>query len=185
MRGLCPRRGRDGWAGTFQSEQMRARTHGPHHRSRSENYWAWWVGKNKRIWFFEPVEDLGRRTVEQKRKRNVSAQTLSASYVHAKSMLYAFARASLHLRPASLPRLLHPPSPCPLHVRGRGLRQRFLGSLPFVTAPVHTNGTASVGAPFRSCVPSASARPSPLRDPEAVSPTLLFCVGIHPGVGPS
>jgi hypothetical protein len=33
---------------------------------------------------------------------SVSAQTLSASYVHAKSPLYAFTRSSLHLRPATL-----------------------------------------------------------------------------------
>jgi hypothetical protein len=59
------------------------------------------VGKNQRFWFFEPVEDLGRQIVVQKRKVNISAQTLSASYVHAKSLLYAFTRSSLHLRPAN------------------------------------------------------------------------------------
>ena len=64
-----------------------------------QNYWVWRVGKNQRIWFIEPVEDSGRRMAVRK-KVNISAQTLSASYVHAKSMLYAFARASLHLRPA-------------------------------------------------------------------------------------
>ena len=36
----------------------------------------------------------------QKRKMTVSAQTLSASCIHAKSLLYAFTHSSLQLRPA-------------------------------------------------------------------------------------
>jgi hypothetical protein len=64
-----------------------------------QNYWVWRVGKNQRIWFIEPVEDSGRRMAVRK-KVNISAQTLSASYVHSKSLLYAFTRSSLHLRPA-------------------------------------------------------------------------------------
>ena len=103
---MCPRRGRDGRAGTFRSELMRARTHGPHHRSPSKNYRAWWVGKNQRFWFFEPVEDSGRRIGVRKRKMTVSAQTLSASCIHAKSPLYAFTHSSLQLRPAKVMRVL-------------------------------------------------------------------------------
>ena len=82
---MCPRRGRDGRAGTFRSELMRARTHGPHHRSPSKNYRAWWVGKNQRFWFFEPVEDSGRRMGVRKRKMTVSAQTLSA-FMHSREV---------------------------------------------------------------------------------------------------
>ena len=78
---------------------MRARRHGPHHRSRSKNYRVWWVCKNNRFWFFEPVEDSGRRMAVRKRL-NVSAQT-PASYVHSKSLLYTFTRSSLHLTPAT------------------------------------------------------------------------------------
>ena len=37
----------------------------------------------------------------QKRKMSVSAQTLSTSYIHAKSLLYAFTPSSLQLRPAN------------------------------------------------------------------------------------
>jgi hypothetical protein len=52
--------------------------------------------------------------------------------------------------------VLHALSPCPPHVRGRGSRQHFC-ALPFVTAPAHTNGTASMGSlPFLRLRPSAS-----------------------------
>ena len=95
---MCPRQGCDRRAGTFRSELMRARTHGPHYRSRSKNYWVWWVGKNQRFWFFEPVEDSGRQMGVRKRRMTVGAQTLSASCIHVKSPLYAFTRSSLQLR---------------------------------------------------------------------------------------
>ena len=47
MRGPCVRgKVATGGRGTFRSELMRARRHGPHHQSRSKNYWVRRAGKN-------------------------------------------------------------------------------------------------------------------------------------------
>ena len=88
--------------------------------------------------------------------------------------------------------LPHAPIPRPLDVQGRGLRQRFLctqseipgrcmkGMHPFhfLNAPLTPMVQRTVGAPFCSCVPSASAPqecPLHLRGIEVVSRTPLSC----------
>ena len=92
--------------------------------------------------------------------------------------------------------LPHTPIPHrPLHVRSKGLCQRFLcaqsenpGSctkgMPPVTGPAHTTGIASAGAPFHSCVPSALPRPPPLCDPEAACPSPPLLPISVSGLGP-
>ena len=50
----------------------------PHHRSRSNIYWAWQAGKRKVIWCFEPVKEMGGQMTGQKKRRRTSA----ALFVH-------------------------------------------------------------------------------------------------------
>jgi hypothetical protein len=69
--------------------------HEPHYRSRSKDYRAWRAGKIKMFWCFKPVEEMGGRTAGRKDER-----TRAALSVHTKTPIYAYARSSLHPRPA-------------------------------------------------------------------------------------
>ena len=91
---MCPRRGREGQgegrAGTFRSELTKVRKYGLHHRSRSENWRAWLVGKMK----------CSSSSDKSRIQANGSAQTLTVS-VRSSRSFDMFARATGNAVPAT------------------------------------------------------------------------------------
>ena len=56
-------------------------------------------GQNKRVLILKTAENMGVRMAVQKERR-ARCLTCAASYVHAKTPLYAYTCSSIHLRPA-------------------------------------------------------------------------------------